>query len=147
MKLLAAALVILIVGIACDRKQAKKEPQEAPVVETGGMTFTDPSTNTTVTTGESVALPSGFPASVPVYPGAVIRSAMTSPGAQTIMFATLDPVAKVVDFYKTKAGMTVESDMDLGAQHIIVLKNPTVSVTLSLGQAGAETTVSLAVTD
>ena len=147
MKLLAAALVILVVGTACDKKQAKKETQEAPADPPGGMTFTDPSTGTTVTTGESVSLPNGFPASVPLYPGAVVRSAMTTPGTQTIMFATLDPVAKVIDFYKTKAGMTVESDINLGSQHIIVLKTPTVSVTLSLGQAGAETTVSLAVTD
>ena len=146
MKPRAAALVILLVAVACDRKQAKKETQEAPV-ETGGMTFTDPSTGTTVTTGDSVKLPDAWPASVPIYPGAAVRSAMTTPGAQTVMFATRDPVAKVVDFYKTKAGMTVENDMDLGPQHIIVLRTPTVSATLSLSQAGDETTVSLAVTD
>jgi len=146
MKHLAATLVVLLVATACDRKQPKKETQEAPV-EQGGMTFTDPSTGTTVTSGDSVKLPDGWPTSVPIYPGAAVRSAMTTPGTQTVMFATRDPVAKVVDFYKTKAGMTVDADMDLGPQHIIVLKNPTVSVTLSLGQAGDETTVSMAVTD
>ncbi len=146
MKHLTATLAILLVVGACERKQPKKEAQEAPV-DQGGMTFTDPSTNTTVTTGDSVRLPDGWPPSVPIYPGAAVHSAMTSPGAQTVMFATRDPVAKVVDFYKTRAAMTVDADMDLGPQHIIVLKNPTVSVTLSLGQAGDETTVSLAVTD
>jgi hypothetical protein len=147
MKRLAVSLVILLVATACDRKQPRREPQEAPV-DPGGMTFTDPSTGTTVTTGDSVKLPDGWPTSVPIYPGAAVRSAMTTPGAQTVMFATRDPLPKVIDFYKTKAGMTVENDIDLGPQHIIVLKNPTVSVTLSLGQAGGdETTVSLAVTD
>ena len=145
MKPLAAALLLLLVAAGCDKKRPKETP-EAPA-EPGGMTFTDPSTGTTVSTGDSVTLPDGWPTSVPIYPGAAVRSAMTTPGAQTVMFATRDPIAKVIDFYKTKAGMTVENDIDLGPQHIIVLKNATLSVTLSLGQAGSESTVSLAVTD
>ena len=60
---------------------------------------------------------------------------------------TKDPAAKVADFYKTKSGLKLESDIDLGQQHVLVFKNGKGTVTVSLGQAGTDTMVTLAVVD
>lgn len=70
----------------------------------GGTTVTDPKTGTTVTSGAAVKLPAGWPANVPVYPGATIRNALASLSGKTATLVTKDPAAKVADFYKTKSG-------------------------------------------
>ncbi len=158
MKYLGLCLVLLVTG--CDRIQeaiANKAAEKAvegasggPVkidTSSGGTTVTDPKTGTTVTSGAAVKLPAGWPANVPVYPGATIRNALASPSGKTATLVTKDPAAKVADFYKTKSGLKLESDIDLGQQHVLVFKNGKGTVTVSLGQAGTDTMVTLAVVD
>lgn len=152
------SLVLLVTG--CDKiqeklanKVAEKAVESAgggPVkIDTSGgeTTLTDPKTGTTVTSGAAVKLPPGWPASVPVYPGATIRNALSTPGAKTATLATKDAPAKVTEFYKTKSGLKLESDIDLGQQHVCVFKNGKGNVTVSVGQAGADTMITLAVVD
>ncbi len=158
MRYLALCLLLLVTG--CDRiqeaianKAAEKAVESAsggPVkidTSSGGTTVTDPKTGATVTSGAAIKLPAGWPASVPVYPGATVRNALTSPSGKTATLVTKDAPAKVADFYKTKSGLKLESDLDLGQQHILVFKNGKGTVTVSLGQAGTDTMVTLAVVD
>ncbi len=109
----------------------------------GDTTVTDKQTGTTVTGGAALAVPKDWPAKVPLYPGATIRSVLATGGTKSVTLATKDTPAKVTDFYKTKSGLTVDSEMDLGAQRILMLKNGKSDVNVTIGAAGAETMVKL----
>jgi len=52
----------------------------------------------------------------------------------------------VSEFYK-KSGLALETEMDLGAQHMLVFKNGTGTVNIMVSQAGGDTMVSLTIAD
>lgn len=161
MKVLVATLSLALLVMGCDKIQekiAEKVAEKAIEGAAGGgtakvdtkngsVTVTDPKTGTTVQSGAAVKLPDGWPANVPVYPGASIRNAMTTGGGKTVMIVTKDPPAKVSDFYKTKIGLKVESDMDLGQQHLLVFKNGKGTITVSVSASEGDTVATLAVVD
>ncbi|CAN5901984.1 hypothetical protein BH11MYX4_BH11MYX4_57460 [soil metagenome] len=158
---LSLVLVTSFALVGCDKIQEKVAQKAAEkAVESasggsvavtngtsGGVTVTDPSTGATAVSGAAVKLPAGWPANVPIYPGAAIRNALTSPSGKTVTLATKDTSAKFADCYKTKSGLKLENDMDLGQQHMLMFKNGKGSVVVTLGQAGPDTMVTIAVVD
>ncbi len=153
----ALLLAALVLGTGCkkiEEKIAQKAAEKALEAASGGdvkvdtssgsVTVTDPKTGTSVVGGNgTVALPAGWPASVPVYPGASVRSSILNGTSKSVVLATKDGTAKVRDFYKGK--MKLESEMDLGAQRMMVFKSGAGNVTVTIGEAGADTMVSITV--
>ena len=145
------SLSLLVVTSGCEKLQeklAEKAAEKAVESASGGVvTVTDPKSGTTSQGGASVKLPANWPASVPIYPGSTVRNALVSPGAKKAVLVTKDPASKVVEFYKTKSGLTLDSEIDLGAQHIINFKNGKGTVSVVIGQAPPDTSITLAVVD
>jgi hypothetical protein len=144
MKHCVPCFALLLVGLAfgCDKRRPAPPPAENDTT-----TVSDPDSGTTVVSGSAVPLPDGWPKTVPVYPGATVQNALTSPGTKTLMLGTKDAPARIVDFYKALPGLKVQSDIDLGAQRVVVLENGASTVTVSLGAMGPETMVTLSVVD
>lgn len=112
----------------------------------GGVTVTDKKTGAVSQAGVAAKLPDGWPSSVPIYPGSVVRTAMVASGGKTVTLSVKDPPAKVVEFYK-KSSLELESEMDLGGQHMMNFKNGSGNAIVMVGEAGSETMVSLTLTD
>ena len=157
MKLAAFAVSVhlLVLVSGCD-KLAEKLGNKAVEGATGGdtkvdtangsVTVTDKKSGIASTGGDNVKLPAGWPASVPIYPGAKIGNATVSGPNKTATFVTKDPPAKVADFYK-KSGLTLENDVDLGPMRTISFKNGKGSVNVILQKVGADTQGTLAVVE
>lgn len=158
---LLAVCLVVVATTGCEKIQekiAKKAAEKAiegaaggdVKVDTssGGVTISDRKTGTVVNGGAAVKLPDGWPSSVPIYPGAAVRNAMTSSGGMSVTLATKDPAAAVGAFYKSKApALKLETDMDLGQQRIMAFKEGKRTVSISVGAAGAETMVTIAVVE
>ncbi len=144
-------LSLLALTTGCDRLQeklAEKAAEKAVESASGGVvTVTDPRSGTTAQGGASVKLPASWPASVPIYPGSTVRNALVSQGGKTATLVTKDPAAKIVEFYKTKSGLKLDSEIDLGPQHIINFKNGKGTVAVVIAQAPPDTSITLAVVD
>lgn len=77
-------------------------------LEQGKMTFTDEKTGTTVNVGDD-RVPDTFPKDFPMYPGAKVSSSMAGGQQENnsgfwLTLSTVDPLDKVVSFYKTAFG-------------------------------------------
>lgn len=112
----------------------------------GGATVTDKKTGTVVQSGTNTTLPAGWPAAVPLYPGAQVRNAVTAPNAKNATLVTKDPPAKVAEFYK-KSGLKLEAEMNLGTQLMLNFKNGKGQITMMISQAGGETMASISIVD
>lgn len=161
MKLLALAITGLVFLSGCDKlteKLGQKAGEKAVETAAGGdvkvntngngtVTVTDKKTGTSVQGGNGpVSLPAGWPSNVPIYPGATVRNAVVGQNGKNATIATKDPPAKVTEFYK-KSGLALETEMDLGPQHMLVFKNGKGTVNIMVSQAGSETMASLTIAD
>lgn len=80
----------------------------------GSVTITDPTSGVVVRGGDGMTLPADWPSNVPIYPGAKIASAMSSPGAKSASFQVSDTPAQVSAFYtKSLASMKAGPAMNL----------------------------------
>lgn len=163
MKYAAMGLVLatsaLLVG--CDKIQEKLAQKAAEkAVESasggsvainngtsGGVTVTDPSTGATAVSGATVKLPAGWPANVPIYPGAAIRNALTSPSGKTVTLATNGRACEGRRLLQDEVG--AQGRERLGsrpAAHPHVQERQGHG-TVTVGQAGADTMVTIAAID
>lgn len=157
MRKLLLALIVLSSVAGCDKiaeKLGHKVAEKAIEGASGGDVKVDSSKGgvtitgkdgTVVTGGTNSKVPDGWPATVPIYPGAAVASAMTTPTAKSVTLSTKDPKTKVVDFYK-KSGLGLESEMDLGPQHILNFKHGTGSVAVILGGVEGQTSITVTIT-
>ena len=161
MKLSVLAVTALVLVSGCDKlteKLGQKAGEKAVETAAGGdvkvttgdngtVTVVDKKTGTVVQGGTgAVKLPAGWPSNVPIYPGATVRNAVTSTNGKNATIATKDPPAKVSDFYK-KCGLALQTDLDMGGQHMLVFKNGKGTVNVMVSESGGETMASIAVVD
>lgn len=159
MKLAALGLSMLVLVTGCDKiaeKIGQKAGEKAVEGASGGevkvdtsggqVTVTDKKTGTTSVGGDNVALPAGWPANVPVYPGARIGHALVSGKNMNATLVTKDPPAKVAEFYK-KSGLTLENEVNLGALQTMNFKNGKGTVSIVMQQAGSDTQVTIAIVE
>ena len=157
---LAIALALLSTNLGCEKlteKIANKAAEKAVEGAAGGdvkvdtsgsnVSVTDRKTGTVAHSGASVPLPAGWPASVPLYPGAIVRNAVVAAGGKSATLATKDPAAKVHDFYAKTTTMKLENDIDLGGQRMMAFKNGKGTTSVTIGAAGAETMINIAIAD
>jgi hypothetical protein len=158
-----AALVFLplIVVVATGCKDTKKAP-DAQVGSggsggPGGSTLYAPEDLVVgepghqVSLGPSLALPSGWPTDVPLYPSAHVSSVQVGDASDgtTLMFETKDAPSVVETFYRTKlASMPVQLDIGMSGPmtaRTLVVKSPTHTVSVFVTRVYGDTRVTLAV--
>jgi len=108
----ALALALSAPSFGCQKikdKIQEKALEKAGVEKTGdgqNITFKGQQPGEQLTFGNTQKIPDGFPADVPIYPGAkVLASAVSQQhGADTfsVTFTVNDPVSNVVEFYNSK---------------------------------------------
>lgn len=105
---------VFVLGSLAMFNQAAQNAGVNVNTKTGTVTTKDANGNTTTTqTGSNVSLPSGFPSSMPIYPGAKLVSALKQNQSDYYVSATsTDKSEKVAEYYKSelvKNGWTIDS--------------------------------------
>ncbi len=107
----AFALIALFLGCGNAKEAAQERALESAAAAQGNdvdididgdaLTVTSQDGAVSVTTGENVSLPAGFPKDVPIYPGAQVRAAVQDAGSNGYhaQLHTADAVDKVAEYY------------------------------------------------
>ena len=121
------ALVCLMALAGCGKSSDEKAIEKTMEENSGGAAKVDVSGNqieistgqgkVNVASGESVAIPAGFPKDIYVYDGAKVLTSMTMPQGHMLTLETADPASRVADAYQSAmaaAGWKQEMAMDSG---------------------------------
>lgn len=111
----------------------------------GGVTIKDPKTGAIARAGTGAALPDGWPAAAPVYPGGKIMTSFDTPTGKQVTFTSTDPADKVHAFYKSKLPGKQEAAMDLGDAKMFTTKDGQTTYAAMVSKADEGTTVQLTV--
>jgi hypothetical protein len=135
---LASALVLALVSLGalgCDtlkekivekvfEKALEGDGTHKVDISKGGVTVKGKDGETVVLGGDNVKLPEGWPAVVPMYPGAKLLAVMATnnPGqgkGHLATFESADPTTAVIAYYKKQlSGLKVEQEMDMGEMKV-----------------------------
>jgi hypothetical protein len=150
--LLSLASMLAVHG-ACKRGKIDGTSQESPSgdqiqVTEAGVTIAS-SAGTVMLTG---GVPSDFPKSIPIYPGARVTMAHRSPATQSkpawsLALETVDDPEQVVAFYRVKlSSFTRATDQVLGDNHMAIWQSSELDVTLLAAKApDQDTSISMTV--
>jgi hypothetical protein len=142
------AMLVLAAGLGCSSPEDGQESAngtergadaaEAADAEAGVEADADGGVSTAKSTqdGATAALPEGFPADVPVYPGLVLHTAAAMPGGHSVQGTTDDDADAVAAFYTRQMasqGWTQDADAE---------QSP-VTQTLSFEKDGRTTSIDL----
>jgi hypothetical protein len=113
-----ALIVLAVIMLAIFGFAAERVANNAGVkVDTKNEKVTVKDGNGSTQVGDNVSLPSGFPSSMPIYPGANIYTASKNNGTDYYVAATTsDSFDKVNSYYKAQLvsnGWTIESSSDI----------------------------------
>lgn len=98
----------------------------------------------TVATG---AMPAGWPASVPQYPGSKVASAMATPRGKTAILETTDAPASIASFYKDAlSGMKLQADVDMGTTKVLTFNKGSENVSITISPSGPKRMITVSVT-
>ena len=102
----------------------------------GGITIKDEKNGAVVQAGTGATVPKDWPSSVPVYPGATVQAAMSTPNGKTLNLMTSDSPDKVVAFYKGKLPGKQTAMVDLGQSKTIAHENGKEKIAVVAGASG-----------
>jgi hypothetical protein len=129
----------------CDairERLAGKAKEKAVETTTGGDVKISSGTSG-VGTG---ALPAGWPASVPQYPGSKVASSMGTPQGKTAILETTDAPSAVASFYKSAlSGMKLQADVDMGSNKVLTFNKGPQNVSITVSPSGAKNRITLSV--
>ena len=151
--ILPSSLLMVAALGACKHEYVGPNGEKVTVDATGkNATVTTSDGKVAYSAGGGVSLPAGFPADVPIYPGASVTAAVSAGTAggqgRAVTFETGDSPRKVADFYKGKmSGWETAAEMTSGAATTLVLRAPDKkrTVTVVATPAGGRTYVTLTV--
>jgi hypothetical protein len=158
MRALVLGLVVLV-ALSGGCKKAREKAEEAAIEQaTGqkmtiddkdgkGITLTAPDGGGSITINPT-EIPADFPKSIPIYPGAKVKTAMktSSAGKQSFIVGleTGDPPDKVATFYKSQLrSWTSKADLNTGEGHLQSFEDATAKIGLTVTatrSAGADAT-------
>jgi hypothetical protein len=151
--ILPSSLLLVVALAGCKHEYVGANGEKVTVDSAGkNVTVTTSDGKVAYAAGGGVSLPAGFPADVPIYPGANITAAVSAGNAgsqgRAVTFETGDLPRKVADFYKDKlSGWERAAEMTSGAAATLVLRAPDKkrTVTVVATPAGGRTYVTLTV--
>jgi len=142
----ALAVLVALAIAGCKEKKASIPDAGAGPYGIEDMVVGEPGHQ--VSLGASLSLPSGWPADVPLYPGAHVSSVQVGDGGDgtTILFETRDAPTAVEAFYRGRfATMPVQLDLGMMGARTLVVRSPTHTVSLFVTRVYGDTRVTLAV--
>jgi hypothetical protein len=102
----------------------------------------------TMTAGDSVKLPDGFPKDVFLYKGAVLNTAMELPQGFNLMLQTKDDPSKISETYLTEMeakGWSKEMSMDMGGRKMLAFQKDERIANVSIASHDEMTQIALTV--
>lgn len=112
----------------------------------GGITIKDEKNGAVVQAGAGAKVPTDWPSSVPVYPGATVEASMGTPQGKTLHLSSADSADKVIAFYKGKLPGKQTALVDLGQSKTLAHENGKDKIAVVVGASGdGKTTIMLSV--
>ena len=155
--ILILALIVLAAMLFGCQKAAEKAAEKMVEAQSGGrisadisggdVTVTDKETGAKMTMGEHAAMPEGWPADMPQYPGSTVLQSMTQDSPQGkhlhVMLHTQDSPKTVLDYYKEKAvaagyKVVVESSLEEGGMVVFESASSSVHVNAMTSEGGSD---------
>ncbi|MBN1672087.1 MAG: hypothetical protein JXR37_13695 [Kiritimatiellae bacterium] len=156
--LTGTAVLGLALTAGCGRRAEEQRTGEAPANRTVRQPAVAPAKEHvsirskngefTLTAGEAVQIPAGFPKDVLIYGGAKIELATRAPKGYTISLRTPDAVETVTAAYKTamiREHWRQDTAGVLGGQAILCYKKPGRTTSIVIALAGDDTQIMLTV--
>lgn len=116
----------------------------------GNVTITDKDSNSNLSAGESLELPSNFPSDIPTYSSAKVTFKYTQNKDGSVIFSTSDNVTKVKSYYTSemkKKGWTGKDTLDINDISYNTYTKGNYSTTISVGkQTDDESKTSISIT-
>jgi len=153
-----AIMVVFGCGEKIEEKAAEKVMEKAIESNMGGNAEVDLKENSlriqteegemTMTSGDSVKLPTDFPRDVFLYKGADLNTSMELPQGFNLMFQTKDDPSKVSEAYLTEMeeeGWSKEMSMDMGGSKMMVFKKDERMVNVTITSDEEVTQIALSV--